>query len=72
MQEIFAISGLINFIVSIFISVLVFFRRRNVSNFIFSILAFATAVWSFSYWQWLNQYIDQSIAIFWLKFLTFG
>lgn len=72
MQEIFATSGLINFIVSIFISILVFFRRRNPGNLAFSALALVTGFWSFGYWMWLSQYTSQDSAIFWLKFLTFG
>ncbi|MCX6784684.1 MAG: hypothetical protein NTV81_01965, partial [Candidatus Komeilibacteria bacterium] len=72
MQDVFATSGLINFIVSIFISILVFIRRRNSSNLVFSILALVTGFWSFGYWLWLSEYVSQDNAIFWLKFLTFG
>ena len=72
MQALFAISGLVNFAVSIVISFFVFTKKRNYSNIIFSILTFSTALWSFGYWRWLSIYDTQQSAIFWLKFLTLG
>lgn len=72
MQHIFAISGFINFIVSIFISFFVFIKQKSRSNIIFSILTFSTAFWSFGYWRWLLEYTDYQKAVFWLKFLTIG
>src|SRR3989344_8533562 len=72
MQEIFAISGFINFLVSLVICLFVFVKRRNYSNIIFALLTFSTALWSFGYWRWLSEYDNYSEAIFWLKFLTVG
>ncbi len=72
MQTLFAISGLVNFSVSIIISFFVFAKKRNYSNIVFSVLTFSTAVWSFGYWRWLSVFGDPEIAIFWLKFLTLG
>ena len=72
MQEAFAISGFINFLVSLVISFLVFTKRRTKSNIIFSILTFSTACWSFGYWRWLSEYSNYTLVIFWLKFLTVG
>lgn len=72
MQNIFAISGFINFLVSLFISFFVFSKRRSSSNVIFSVLTFSTAIWSFGYWRWLSEYVNYDAAIFWLKFLTVG
>lgn len=72
MQQIFAISGLVNFLVSIFISFFIFVKKRTYSNIIFSILTFSTAVWSFGYWIWLSEYENYEQAIFWLRVLTVG
>ncbi len=72
MQQLFAISGLVNFAVSIVISFFVFIKKRNNSNILFSILTFSTAVWSFGYWRWLSVVDNHETAIFWLKFLTLG
>jgi len=71
-QFIFAVSGLINFIVFLFISIFVLVKRKNFSNIIFSLLTFCTAFWSFGYWRWLLEYDNYDNAIFWLKFLTIG
>lgn len=72
MQQLFAISGLVNFSVSIVISIFVFLKKRNHSNILFSILTLSTAIWSFGYWRWLSVIDNPELAIFWLKFLTFG
>src|SRR3989344_8423258 len=71
-QNVFAISGFINFAVSVLICVFVLWKKRSISNLIFALLAFATVWWSFGYWRWLSEYQSINNAIFWLKFLTFG
>jgi len=72
MQQVFAISGLINCIISIIICLFVIIKKRTLSNIIFSLLAFVTAWWSFGYWRWLSEYQSYDSAIFWLRFLTIG
>ena len=72
MQELFAISGFINFVVSLVISIFVFVKKKTYSNIVFSALTFSTAFWSFGYWRWLSQSTDYTVVIFWLKFLTVG
>lgn len=72
MQQLFAISGLINFLVSIFIGFLVIFKKRTKANIVFSILTFVTAFWSFGYWRWLSIIDNNSLALLWVKILTVG
>ena len=72
-MEIFAISGLINFIVSLYISVFVFIKgRKQLANKFFILMSCSVAMWSFGYWRWLLETLDYDKALFWLKFLSVG
>src|SRR3989344_3446563 len=71
-MNIFAISALLNFILSAFLGIIVFFRNpRKQLYFSFLLLNIAIAIWSFGYffWQTSDQY---GVALFWVQVLTVG
>ncbi len=69
-MEVFALSGLINGIIALTISILVFTRNKeSIANKTFSLFALAVAIWSFGFWRWLLAPNSQA-AIFWIKLFT--
>ncbi|MBU1037073.1 hypothetical protein KKF32_03485, partial [Patescibacteria group bacterium] len=67
------ISGLINLIVILYISIFVFIKsRKNSANKIFVLLTFASSLWSFGYWRWLLEENNPDIALFWVRILSIG
>jgi len=72
MISFFAFSGLFNFIVSIFLAVLVYLKGRKIlANKIFALDAFSVAFWSFGYFIWQISTIE-STALFWSRILMVG
>jgi len=68
----YAITGLINAITSIILSIFVYFKNRKATlNKNFALFALATAVWSFSYFFWQIAKDFQS-ALFWSRGLMMG
>lgn len=71
-MEIFVISGFINFIIALSLSIVVFLRnRKEIQNRTFAVFAFSVAVWAFGYWLWLSSDDPQSVLI-WIKVFTTG
>jgi signal transduction histidine kinase len=70
--NIFAISALINGIVSITFGILVISKNwRDRMNQIFFFMTISFAVWSFSYWQWQLS-TDYDTAMMWVRLLSIG
>ena len=70
--NIFAISALINGIVSITFGILVISKNwRDRMNQIFFFMTISFAVWSFSYWQWQLS-TDYDTAMMWVRILSIG
>ncbi len=73
MQQLFSFSGLFNALLSIVFGLVVLYKdRRSRVNQVFFLITFATAFWSFGYWQWLRIYSGYGAALFWVRFLTIG
>jgi signal transduction histidine kinase len=70
-MEIFSLTGLINGIIAIFLSLLVYSRNRNQVNRTFTFFILMVAFWSFAYWRWLSV-TDLLRAFFWIKVFTIG
>lgn len=70
--NLFAISALVNGIVSVTFGVLVISKNwRDRLNQVFFLMTVALAVWAFSYWQWqLSSGYDT--ALFWVRLLSIG
>lgn len=72
MQEIVSLTGLINGIFAIsFGSIVLFKNYRERLNQLFFLLTLAVALWSFSYWQWLQQG-SYGPALMWVRLLSIG
>src|SRR3989344_7516099 len=69
--EIFALTGLINGIVAIFLSFLVYSRNRNTINKTFTFFILMVALWSLGYWQWQSA-TDSLDALFWIRIFSIG
>src|SRR3989338_5570699 len=70
--ELFATSGLINFLVAVSLGFLVALKNwEEKVNRIFFYMIIAFAVWSFSYWRWLLAG-NQELALFWIHLLSIG
>lgn len=70
--NLFAVSALVNGIVSITFGILVISKNwRDRMNQIFFLMTIALAVWSFSYWQWQLS-TDYDTAMMWVKILSIG
>ena len=70
--NLFAISALVNGIVSITFGLLVISKNwRDRMNQIFFMMTISFAVWSFAYWQW-QLAIDYNTAMFWVRVLSIG
>ena len=71
-MELFAISGLINAIVSISFGVLVFLKNwRDKQNQVFLLMTGTLAIWGISYWRWLSS-TDYESALLWVRLLAVG
>lgn len=67
-----AISGLINAITAVGFGALVFFKnRKDPINFLFSLMSWSIALWSFAYWLWLSS-STYSMALLWIRILSIG
>ncbi|HUW72136.1 MAG TPA: ATP-binding protein [Candidatus Humimicrobiaceae bacterium] len=72
MISFFAFSGLFNFIVSIFLAILVYSKGKKIlTNKIFALDAFSVAFWSFGYFFWQISTTESS-ALFWCRILMAG
>src|SRR3989344_2791588 len=69
--EIFALTGLINGIVAIFLSFLVYSRNRNTINKTFTFFILTVALWSIGYWRWLSAETSLD-ALFWIRIFSVG
>ena len=70
--NLFAISALINAIVSITFGILVISKNwRDRMNQIFFLMTIFLAIWSFSYWQW-QLATDYYTAMIWVRLLSVG
>ena len=70
--NIFAISALINGIVSTVFGLIVISKNwRDKTNQVFLLMMASLAVWSFSYWQWQLS-TDYATALLWVKILSVG
>ncbi|MEK7610956.1 MAG: ATP-binding protein [Patescibacteria group bacterium] len=70
--QFFAVSGLINGVLSLGLGILVYLRgRRNPLFQTFLLLNLSIAAWSFSYWRWLSQ-TDFESALMWARILDIG
>ena len=70
--QFFAVSGLINGVLSLGLGILVYLRgRRNPLFQTFLLLNLSIAAWSFSYWRWLSQ-TDFESALMWARVLDIG
>ncbi len=68
--NLFAISALVNGIVSITFGVLVVSKNwRDRMNQVFFLMTSALAVWSFAYWRWQLS-TDYATALMWVKLLS--
>jgi hypothetical protein len=68
----FAISGLVNFLVSIFLGSLVLLKgRKEIINKICALAIFSVAFWSFGYFKWQIS-TNASSALFWSRVLMAG
>ncbi|MEK7120724.1 MAG: ATP-binding protein [Patescibacteria group bacterium] len=67
----FALTGLVNGIVSIFFCLLVYSRNKNVVNKTFTSFILMVALWSLGYWQWQSA-TNSLNALFWIKIFTVG
>lgn len=67
----FALTGLVNGMVSIFFCLLVYSRNKNVVNKTFTFFILMVSLWSFGYWQWQSA-TDSLDALFWIRIFTFG
>ena len=72
MIPLFAFAALLNFIVSLFLGVLVYLKSQGRKYYLFFILYFlAVAFWNFGYYFW--QIADKAdSALFWCRFLMIG
>lgn len=69
-MELFSLSGLINSVIALSISILVFVRNRHATaNRVFFLFALSVALWSFGYWRWLLAK-DTETALFWIRLFT--
>ncbi len=72
MISFFAFSGLLNFIISILLAILIYFKGgKKLTNKIFALDAFSVAFWSFAYFFWQIS-IGESSALFWSRILMVG
>ena len=70
--NLFAVSALVNGIVSITFGLLVISKNwRDRMNQIFFFMTVFLCIWSFSYWQW-QLATDYSTALFWVRMLSIG
>jgi signal transduction histidine kinase len=68
--NVFALSGLLNFIVSIVLGFFVYVKDyKKAVNKSYLLYSLSIALWSYGYWQWLLA-VDKASALFWIKFLT--
>jgi signal transduction histidine kinase len=68
----FAFSGLLNFIVSLFLGILVYLKGRKIfANKIFVLDTLSVALWSFGYFFWQVS-TDFDSALFWSRVLMAG
>ncbi|HEX8994233.1 MAG TPA: histidine kinase N-terminal 7TM domain-containing protein, partial [Candidatus Paceibacterota bacterium] len=69
-MNVFAVSGLVNAIISIVFGVLVIFENsRDQKNRTFFLLTLALAVWAGAYWRWMLA-TDYATALFWVRALS--
>jgi signal transduction histidine kinase len=72
MDSYFFISGLLNFVVSVFFGIFIFSKGKlSRVNLTFSLFSFSVALWSFGYMFWPLSETDSS-ALFWFRFLHIG
>ena len=72
MTNFFAFSGFLNFIVSLFLGILVYLKGRKIfANKIFALDAFSVVLWSFGYFFWQIS-TNPNSALFWSRFLMVG
>lgn len=68
----FAFSGLVNFIVSLFLGGLVFLKgKKTFANRIFALDSLAVAFWALGYFFWQISN-NSELALFWCRFLMVG
>ncbi len=71
MQHFLAINALVSGIIMIIFGIIVLVKNyKNILNQTLFLLTLATAMWSFSYWQWLSVYDNKDLALFWVRLLT--
>lgn len=72
MQQIFALSGLINAIAALAFGLLVITKTsRDRVGKLFFFLTLSVALWGFGYWLWLLS-DEESTALFWVRILSIG
>ncbi len=70
--NIFAISGLINGLISLGLGIFIIFHNwRDKINRLYFLIIIATSLWAFSYWRWLSSN-DSTSALFWVRILSIG
>jgi len=70
--KVFAISGLINCVVSIVLGFFVFSKNsKSTVNKTFFLMSLSIAFWSFGYWQWQIS-LEGINALFWVRVLSAG
>lgn len=69
----YSIVALVSGILSTIFAFFVYFRNKGLQNRLFGLLSLSVAIWTFSYWIWLNfSYDNYSVALFWSRMLNFG
>ena len=72
MISFFAFSGLLNFIFSFFLGILVYLKgRKQFQSRSFALYFFSVAFWSFGYYFWQIS-SEEHLALFWSRFLMVG
>lgn len=72
MINFFAFTGFLNFIVSVFLGILVYLKgKRQFQSRSFILYFFAVAFWSFGYYFWQIS-TTEGTALFWSRLLTVG
>jgi len=72
MISFFAFSGLLNFILGLFLGILVYLKgRRKLQDISFALYFFSVAFWSFGYFFWQIS-TEEKVALLWSRFLMAG
>lgn len=73
MQTFIAFTGLANAIACLFLGFLVLTKdRKKTVHRLYFLMSTAISIWSFSYFFWLRQFTDGTLALFWARILTIG